>query len=128
MPLEDRLKEIREVINYGVDEVDIVVDRRLTLAGKWLELYNELKQMKEACGTKKMKSILVTGVLPGLKEVYITSMVAMLAGSDFIKTSTGKETVNATLPVGIVMCKAINDFQKKFNRQVQGLKFFRFRV
>lgn len=66
--------------------------------------------MRKACGKSKMKTILATGDLPSLKDVYIASMVAMLAGSDFIKTSTGKETVNATLPVGVVMSKAIKDY------------------
>lgn len=106
------------MVEYGVDEVDIVISRKLALEHKWKELYDELKVMKEACGKAKLKTILATGDLSGLGEVYIASIVAMLAGSDFIKTSTGKEVVNATLPVGIVMCKAINDYFITHNRKV----------
>ncbi|XP_011503010.1 PREDICTED: deoxyribose-phosphate aldolase [Ceratosolen solmsi marchali] len=110
LDLQTRIKEIKQVVNYGVDEVDIVINRKLAIDGQWHELYNELKLMREACGKIKMKTILATGDLPCLKTVYIASIVAMLAGSDFIKTSTGKEIINATLPVGIVMSKAIKDY------------------
>ncbi|XP_058804963.1 deoxyribose-phosphate aldolase [Phymastichus coffea] len=121
LPLKQRIDEVKQVVEYGVDEIDIVISRKLALEHKWKELYDELTLMKEACGKAKMKTILATGDLPGLKEVYIASIVAMLAGSDFIKTSTGKEIVNATLPVGVVMCKAIKDYYVTHQRKV-GLK------
>jgi len=121
LPLQQRIDEIKLVVGYGVDEVDIVINRQLALDNKWQELYNELKQMRDACGKAKMKTILATGDLPDIKHVYIASMVAMLAGSDFIKTSTGKETINAILPNGVVMCKAIKDFQAIYGKKV-GLK------
>lgn len=110
LPLQQRVEEIKQVVNYGVDEVDIVICRKLALNHEWKKLYEELKVMREACGNKKMKTILATGDLPTLKDVYVASIVAMLAGSDFVKTSTGKENVNATLPVGVVISKAIKDY------------------
>jgi deoxyribose-phosphate aldolase len=94
----------------------------LALFNQWHELYKELKLMREACGKTKMKTILATGDLPSLKTVYIASIVAMLAGSDFIKTSTGKEIVNATLPVGIVMSKAIKDYHTTTGQKVHLIK------
>ena len=118
MPLETRIQEIKQVVSYGVDEIDIVINRKLALEQKWKELYDELKLMHKACGTLKLKTILATGDLPSLKDVYTASMIAMLAGSDFIKTSTGKEAVNATLPVGVVMSKAITDFYKLKGKKV----------
>ncbi|KAJ8679992.1 hypothetical protein QAD02_015779 [Eretmocerus hayati] len=121
LPLKDRLNEIKQVVSNGADEIDIVISRKLAIGHNWKELYEELKQAQELCKGKKLKTILATGDLPTLKEVYIASMVAMLAGSDFIKTSTGKEKVNATLPVGVVMCKAIKDFYNISGRKI-GLK------
>lgn len=118
LPLQTRIDEIKLVIGYGVDEIDVVINRELAIANKWHELFNELKLMRETCGNAKMKTILATGDLPDFKHVYVASMVAMLAGSDFIKTSTGKETVNATLPNGIVMCKAIKDFYASSKKKV----------
>ncbi len=78
---------------------------QLALCGRWQELYDEVKAMKEACGKAHMKSILAVGELGSMANVYKASLVCMMAGSDFIKTSTGKEGVNATIPVGIVMCR-----------------------
>ncbi|XP_023245752.1 deoxyribose-phosphate aldolase isoform X2 [Copidosoma floridanum] len=121
LPLQTRIDEIKLVVGYGVDEVDVVINRQLALENNWLELYNELKSMREACGKAKLKTILATGDLPDVKHVYVASMVAMLAGSDFIKTSTGKETVNATLTNGVVMCKAIKDYYAISGRKI-GLK------
>lgn len=119
LPLQNRIDEIRKVVDDGVDEVDIVISRKLALEHKWKELHDELKLQREACDKIKLKVILATGDLPSLEEVYVSSMVAMLAGADFIKTSTGKETVNATLPVGVVMSKAIKDFEKIYGKKVE---------
>lgn len=110
--LETRLQEIRLTVKDGASEIDIVISRTLALQGKWTELYNELKAMKEACGHAHMKSILAVGELGTLENVYKCSMIAMMAGSDFIKTSTGKEGVNATFVNALVMCRAIRNYQK----------------
>ncbi|OXU19545.1 hypothetical protein TSAR_010033 [Trichomalopsis sarcophagae] len=118
LPLETRLEEIRQVVDYGVDEVDIVINRKLALAHKWKELYDELTLARKACGKAKLKTILATGDLPSLQDVYTASFAAMLAGSDFIKTSTGKEAVNATLPVGVVMSKAIRDYHAVSGKKI----------
>jgi len=103
-----------------------VIDRSLVLDQKWEQLYDELVAIRKACDEKKkicLKTILSTGELDNLTNVYKTAMIAMMAGADFIKTSTGKEAVNATLPVGIVMCQAIMEFQKLTNRKVQKNEF-----
>ncbi|KAF5288569.1 hypothetical protein FQA39_LY15348 [Lamprigera yunnana] len=122
MPLATRLQEIKYAIEQGANEIDIVIDRSLVFTGQWDVLYKELQEMRKACGSKvHMKAILATGELGNLRNVYKASMIAMMAGSDFIKTSTGKEALNATLPFGIVMCLAINDFYKKTGFKV-GLK------
>ncbi|RZF40318.1 hypothetical protein LSTR_LSTR006927 [Laodelphax striatellus] len=110
-PLESRLKEIEYCVANGAKEIDIVISRDLAITEKWEELYSEIKAMKKACGRAHLKTILATGELATLSNVYKASLVAMMAGSDFIKTSTGKEAVNATFPVGIVMCRAINNYQ-----------------
>ncbi|CAH2008128.1 unnamed protein product [Acanthoscelides obtectus] len=120
-PLNARLAEIRYAVENGATEIDIVINRPLALAGKWKALYDEIGTMKEACGTAHLKTILATGELDTLQNVYNASMVAMMAGADFIKTSTGKESVNATIPVGIVMARAIKDYQHKTGYKV-GLK------
>lgn len=121
-PLSTRLAEIKYAVEQGATEIDIVIDRSLVLTGQWEKLYQEIQQMKEACGsTAHMKSILATGELGTLTNVYKASLVAMMAGSDFIKTSTGKESVNATIPFGIVMCRAIREYYEKFGYKV-GLK------
>ncbi|KAK9869493.1 hypothetical protein WA026_003247 [Henosepilachna vigintioctopunctata] len=122
MPLKSRLEEIRFAVEEGATEIDIVINRTLVLTGKWEELYQEIKEMKEACGQQvHMKSILAVGELDTFKNIYKASLVAMMAGSDFIKTSTGKESVNATLPFGLVMCRAIKDYQETLGYKV-GLK------
>ncbi|KAJ3654817.1 hypothetical protein Zmor_013976 [Zophobas morio] len=122
MPLKTRLEEIRYAVEKGATEIDIVIDRSLVLTGQWELLYQEIQQMKEACGPKAhMKAILATGELGTLNNVYKASLVAMMAGSDFIKTSTGKESINATLTFGIVMSRAIREYYDKFNYKV-GLK------
>ncbi|KAK0171386.1 hypothetical protein PV328_009126 [Microctonus aethiopoides] len=118
LPFEIRLKEIIDVTNQGVDEIDLVIDRSLVLTHDWDELFNQLSQMRVACKDKRMKTILSVGDLPSLNHVYKASMVAMAAGTDFIKTSTGKENVNATLPAGIIMCQAIKHYYEHTGRKV----------
>lgn len=111
MPLDLRLAEIRYAVDQGADEIDIVITRAHVLRGEWSALYDELRAMREACGAARMKAILATGDLKSLENVARASHVAMQAGSDWIKTSTGKEGVNATLPVSLVMCRAIRDYR-----------------
>lgn len=120
-PLQTRLEEIYYSVHTGANEIDIVINRPLALEQKWKQLYYELTSMRKACDSKCMKTILAAGELSDYYNVYKASMVAMMAGSDFIKTSTGKETINATLPFGIVMCKAIKDYYAQTGRKV-GLK------
>ena len=110
MPLDLRLAEIRYAVDQGAQEIDIVITRAHVLGGNWTALYDEVAAMREACGEAHLKAILATGDLVTLTNVYAASQVAMQAGADFIKTSTGKEGVNATLPVGLTMCRAIRDY------------------
>jgi deoxyribose-phosphate aldolase len=110
MPLDLRLAEIRYAVGQGAQEIDIVITRAHVLGGDWAALYDEVAAMREACGDAHLKAILATGDLVSLRNVYAASMVAMQAGADFIKTSTGKEGVNATLPVGLTMCRAIRAY------------------
>lgn len=112
-PLRLRLEEIREAVADGATEIDIVINRTMALQGNWRGVYDEVKQMKEACGTAHMKAILGVGELGTMENIYKASMVCMQAGSDFIKTSTGKESVNATLPIGLVMVRAIREFLQR---------------
>jgi deoxyribose-phosphate aldolase len=110
-PLPQRIAEIEQAIEAGAREVDIVINRTHVLTGNWQALYDEVKQFRETCGdAAHMKSILATGDLGTLKQVYQASLVAMMAGSDFIKTSTGKESINATLEFGLVMVRAIREY------------------
>lgn len=111
MPLNLRLAEILYAVEHGADEIDIVITRAHVLRGEWSALYDELRAMREACGEARMKAILATGDLKSLENVACASHVAMQAGADWIKTSTGKEGVNATLPVSLVMCRAIRDYR-----------------
>jgi deoxyribose-phosphate aldolase len=110
MPLDLRLAEIRYAVDQGAQEIDIVITRAHVLGGDWAALYDEVAAMRDACGDAHLKAILATGDLVSLRNVYAASMVAMQAGADFIKTSTGKEGVNATLPVGLTMCRAIRAY------------------
>lgn len=110
MPLDLRLKEIEWTVAQGADEIDIVITREHVLRQDWAALHDEIAQMRAACGDAHMKAILATGDLQTLRNVYAASMVAMQAGADFIKTSTGKEGVNATLPVSLVMLRALRDY------------------
>ena len=109
-PLEQRVREIRASVAAGATEIDIVITRGHVLTGNWQALYDEVKLFREACADAHMKSILATGELATLANVARASMVAMMAGSDFIKTSTGKEGVNATLPFSLVMVRMIRDY------------------
>ncbi len=110
-PLPQRIAEIEQAIEAGATEIDIVITRTHVLTGNWQALYDEIKQFRETCGeTAHMKTILATGNLGTLKQIYQASLVAMMAGSDFIKTSTGREKVNATMPFGLVMTRAIREY------------------
>lgn len=109
-PLPIRLAEIRWAVEQGASEIDIVIFREQVLTQNWQALYDEVAAMREACGDAHLKAILATGDLKTLRNVYKASMVAMQAGADFIKTSTGKEEVNATLPVSLTMARALRDY------------------
>ncbi|MBB3712333.1 deoxyribose-phosphate aldolase [Limimaricola variabilis] len=118
MPLHLRLEEIRWTVDQGADEIDIVITREHVLKGDWAALYDEVAAMREACGEAHLKAILATGDIATLRNVYSASMVAMQAGADFIKTSTGKEGVNATLPVSLTMVRALRDYGDVTGQQV----------
>lgn len=118
MPLPLRLAEIRYAVEAGADEIDIVITRAHVLHSNWAALYDEVAAMRDACGAAHMKAILATGDLKTLRNVYRASMVAMQAGADFIKTSTGKEGVNATLPVSLVMARALRDYGARVGVQI----------
>ncbi|PRY92711.1 deoxyribose-phosphate aldolase [Hasllibacter halocynthiae] len=112
-PFDLRLKEIERSVAEGAREIDVVISRRHVLTRDWQALYDETRTMREACGEAHMKAILATGELGTLRDVARASRVAMMAGADFIKTSTGKEAVNATLPVTLVMLRAIRDYGER---------------
>ncbi len=118
MPLNLRLEEIRYAVGEGADEIDIVITREHVLKAEWQKLYDEVAAMREACGAAHLKAILATGDLSTLRNVYAASMVSMQAGADFIKTSTGKEGVNATLPVSLTMVRAIRDYLDQTGHKV----------
>ena len=109
-PFNLRLEEIRQSVAAGAKEIDIVISRRHVLTGNWTALYDEMQQFRAACGEAHVKAILATGDLGTLRNVARASLVCMMAGADFIKTSTGKESVNATLPVTLTMIRAIRDY------------------
>jgi deoxyribose-phosphate aldolase len=110
-PFTQRVAEVRASVEAGADEIDIVITRAHVLTGSWEALYDEVRAFREACGDAHMKAILATGELATLTNVARASMVAMMAGADFIKTSTGKEPVNAVLPVGVVMTRMIREYE-----------------
>ncbi|MDA0354921.1 MAG: deoxyribose-phosphate aldolase [Proteobacteria bacterium] len=112
-PYHLRLKEIEASVAAGAQEIDIVISRRHVLTGNWQALYDEMAQMRDACGPAHVKAILATGELGTLRNVARASLVLMMAGADFIKTSTGKESVNATLPVSLTMIRTIRDYQSR---------------
>jgi deoxyribose-phosphate aldolase len=120
-PLAQRIEEIRASVEAGAREIDIVITRAHVLLGHWDALYDEVRAFREACGDAHMKAILATGELATLSNVARASQVAMMAGADFIKTSTGKESANATLPVGLVMARMIRAYEAETGYAV-GLK------
>lgn len=112
-PLAERVEEIKRSVEAGASEIDIVITRAHVFNGEWNALYDEVAAFKQTCGAVHMKAILGTGDLLTLRNVARASMVAMMAGSDFIKTSTGKEATNATLPVSLVMIRAIREYAER---------------
>ncbi len=109
-PFETRLAEIEKSVEAGAQEIDIVITRKHVLQGNWQALYDEVKAFRQACGDAHLKAILATGQLGSISKVAKASMVSMMAGADFVKTSTGMESVNATLPVSLVMIRTIRDY------------------
>jgi len=112
-PLKERVDEIHRSVEAGASEIDIVITRAHVFNGDWQALYDEVAAFKDACGPLHMKAILGTGDLLTLRNVARASVVAMQAGADFIKTSTGKEAVNATIPVSLVMVRAIREYAER---------------
>jgi deoxyribose-phosphate aldolase len=112
-PFADRVSQIRRSVEVGAQEIDVVITRAHVFGAQWQALYDEIATFKQACGATHMKVILGTGDLQTLRNVARASFVAMMAGADFIKTSTGKETANATLPVGFVMTRAIREYAQE---------------
>lgn len=112
-PLPLRIAEIEYSVSAGASEIDIVISRRHVLTQNWEALYEEVQAFRKACGSAHMKTILATGELGTLRNVARASAVCMMAGADFIKTSTGKEPINATLPVSLVMVRAIREYHEK---------------
>jgi deoxyribose-phosphate aldolase len=112
-PLAERVNEIRRSVEAGAHEIDVVITRAHVFGGRWQALYDEVAEFKRACGSAHMKVILGSGDLLTLRNVARASVVAMMAGADFIKTSTGKEPTNATLPVGLVMTRAIREYAQQ---------------
>jgi len=109
-PLDLRLEEIRRSVQAGATEIDVVISRRHVLNSDWRQLYAEVRAFRQACGPAHMKTILGTGQLGSIGKVAKAALVAMMAGSDFVKTSTGMEPVNATLPVSLVMMRMIREY------------------
>lgn len=117
-PLATRIAEVEASVAAGAAEIDIVVTRAHVLRSDWSALYDEVARFRDACGEAHLKAILATGELGDLRKVYQASMVAMMAGADVIKTSTGKESENATLPVSLVMTRAIRDYAERTGYRV----------
>jgi deoxyribose-phosphate aldolase len=117
-PLETKLEEVRWVVEQGADEVDMVIDRGAFLAGRYAKVYDEIVRVKEACGETHLKVILETGELGTYDNVRRASLLAIAAGADFIKTSTGKLPSSATLPVALVMLEAIRDVHEETGKRV----------
>jgi deoxyribose-phosphate aldolase len=117
-PMAERVREIHASVDAGATEIDIVITRSKVLLGDWNGLYDEVAAFREACGEAHLKTILATGELGPLRNVAKASLVCMMAGADFIKTSTGKESVNATLPYGLVMSRAIRDYRERTGFEV----------
>src|SRR5437588_6048015 len=117
-PMEQKLGEIEASVKAGAGEIDIVISRAHVLTGNWQALYDEVRAFRAACGAAHMKTILATHELATFRNVGMASLVCMMAGADFIKTSTGKEAVNATIPVGVVMVRAIRDYYEQTGYKV----------
>lgn len=117
-PFHLRIAEIEESVKAGASEIDIVISRRHVLSGNWQALYDEMRAFRAACGDAHVKAILATGELGTLRNVARASLICMMAGADFIKTSTGKESVNATLPVSLVMIRTIRDYHDRTGYRV----------
>ena len=117
-PLPRRIEEIRDSVSAGALEIDIVITRAHVFSGNWEAIYQEITSFREACGDSHLKTILGTGELGSLRNVAKASLVCMMAGADFIKTSTGKEPQNATLPVSLVMLRMIRDYHQKTGHKV----------
>lgn len=113
VPHDVKLREIEASVKDGAQEVDIVVTREYVLTGNWKALYDEMRDFRQACGDAHVKAILATGDIKTMKNIAKASMVCMMAGADFIKTSTGKESSNATLPVSLVMLRMIRDYYER---------------
>lgn len=119
--LEARVKDIETCVQAGADEIDIVIRRQLALEERWEDLYAEVLAMKQAAANKHLKVILATGELETQERIWKASLVSLMAGADFVKTSTGKEKVNATLEAGVAMASAISFYREKTGRHA-GLK------
>ena len=117
-PLEVKLADTKAAVAAGADEIDMVINRGAFLSGRYLEVFEEIAAVKQACGIAHLKVILETGELATYDNVRRASWLGMLAGGDFIKTSTGKVGVSATLPVTLVMLEAVRDFRDLTGRQV----------
>jgi len=118
IPLELKLREIEAAVQAGAAEIDIVIPRAHVLTGDWQALYDEVRAFREVCGPAHLKTILATGELGTLRNVGMASLVCMMAGADFIKTSTGKDGGNATLPAGLVMVRAVRDYYERTGYRV----------
>jgi deoxyribose-phosphate aldolase len=116
--METKVREIELSVAAGATEIDIVITRQHVLNANWQALYDEMVAYRQACGDAHVKAILATGDLTTLENVAKASWVCMMAGSDFIKTSTGKEGVNATIPVALTMVRAIREYHEQTGFQV----------
>lgn len=112
-PFEQRVQEIRASVAAGASEIDVVITRAHALTGNWSDLYEEIRTFRDACGAAHLKTIIATGELATLRNVARASLVCMMAGADFVKTSTGKESVNATLPVGLTMIRTVRTYRER---------------
>ncbi|NDJ51846.1 MAG: deoxyribose-phosphate aldolase [Chloroflexi bacterium] len=120
-PLQPQLDVVVQNVAEGATEIDMVISREFVFTGNWQALYDEVKAFRSACGEAHLKVILETGELATMQNIYRASMISMMAGGDFIKTSTGKASVNATLEAGLIMCRAIRDYCQMTGYKV-GLK------
>jgi len=120
-PLSQRIREVGAAVEAGAHEVDVVIRREWALRGRWADLYREVRAFKEAAGSARLKVILGTGDLASLQQVARAALTSMMAGADFVKTSTGKEKINATFPVGLAMARAVRAYHGETGYSV-GLK------